>query len=250
MDLAESGLRCCMAVRACGCRKFLRLMNTELTNDTKAILLLTAPLIIGERRGRREDSVRPLTFTEYEKLARRLRDCGRQPADLIGPGADEVLYECHTGLENDQVAQLLKRGFQLSAALEHWATRSMWVVSRADPDYPRQIKRRLGEYAPTVIYGCGDRALLENGGLAVVGSRQVSEELIEYTKEIGRIAATSECAIVSGGARGVDQAAMLGALNEDGTAVGSAGRQLGKSSYAPRESRGVYGWPASSHIPL
>ena len=195
-------------------------MNPEMSPNTKAILLLTAPLMMGGRRGGREGSVRPLTSTEYGKLARELRDCDLQPADLIGPGAGEILSECQIGLDQAQVTQLLRRGFQLSQALEHWTARTIWVLSHADPDYPGQFKRRLRGNAPPVIYGCGDRTLLESGGLAVVGSRDVSDELIEYAERIGRIAATAQSAIVSGGARGVDQAAMRGALIGGGTAVG------------------------------
>ena len=71
-----------------------------------------------------------------------------------------------------------------------------------------------------MIYGCGDRNLPESGGLAVVGSRHVTDEMVEYAERIGRIAATSNCSIVSGGARGVDQAAMRGALDRGGAAVG------------------------------
>jgi len=48
----------------------------------------------------------------------------------------------------------------------------------ADASYPKRLKTRLKEDAPPVLYGCGDVALLENGGLAVVGSRHVDDELI------------------------------------------------------------------------
>ena len=213
-------------------------MSNSLSTDAEATLLLTAPLMmVGRNRGR-EDSPRLLTFTEYRKLARRLRDCDRQLGDLIGPRGDEILKECQTGLESTRVHQLLRRGFQLSQALEHWTARTIWVVSQADANYPAKIKQRLGDAAPPVIYGCGDRNLLECGGLAVVGSRHVSDGLIEYAKRIGRIAATANSSIVSGGARGVDQAAMSGALNRGGAAIGVLADGLEKS-VMQRENRAV-----------
>ena len=43
--------------------------------------------------------------------------------------------------------------------------------------------------------------------MAVVGSRNVNEALIEYTEGMGRITAESRRTLVSGGARGIDQAA-------------------------------------------
>ncbi len=195
-------------------------MSFDISPNTKATLLLTAPLIVGRRGGESKSSVRPLTFTEYMNLARQLRDCDKQPADLLTSGALNILEQCNVSFDNTQVTQLLRRGFQLSQALEHWATRSIWVVSHLDADYPSQIKARLGKSAPPIIYGSGNLTLLDNGGLAVVGSRDISDVLIEYAQQIGCIAAISRCSIVSGGARGVDQAAMRGALNRGGTAIG------------------------------
>ena len=45
-------------------------MNTKLSDNTKAILLLAAPLIVGKG----EVAVRLLTLSEYNKLARRLSE--------------------------------------------------------------------------------------------------------------------------------------------------------------------------------
>ena len=211
-------------------------MSKSLSPEAEVSLLLTAPLTtVGRRRGR-EDSPRPLTVAEYWELALGLHDCGRHLGDLIEPRGREALEECQTGIEQERVRQLLRRGFQLSQAVERWTARSIWVVSQADADYPSRIKQRLRDAAPPVIYGCGDRTLLERGGLAVVGSRHVSERLIEYAEGIGRIAATADSSIVSGGARGVDQAAMRGALHGGGAAIGVLAEGLEKSAMQ-RENR-------------
>jgi predicted Rossmann fold nucleotide-binding protein DprA/Smf involved in DNA uptake len=92
-------------------------------------------------------------------------------------------------------------------------------MSRADPSYPKRLKARLKEDAPPLLYGCGDLALLEKGGLAVVGSRHVDEELISYTEGIGKLAAEAHRPLVSGGAKGIDKAAINGALQSGGEAV-------------------------------
>ena len=191
-------------------------MNTELSPNTQAILLLTAPLIVGKGKS----SVRPLNAAEYGNLAQALLEGGRQPADLLQPGADNILRECRPGFDDGRIRQLLERGFLLSQALERWQARAIWVVSRADSNYPERFKRRLGSLAPPVLYGCGDVALIDNGGLAVVGSRNADDEILEYADGTGRLAASAQCAIISGGARGVDHAAMHGALSAWGTAVG------------------------------
>ena len=88
----------------------------------------------------------------------------------------------------------------------------------------------MGNKAPTVLYGCGDLDALGSGGLAVVGSRKVGGEIIEYTERVGHLAAESDVTIVSGGARGVDQAAMRGSLEEGGHAIGVLGNNLERAA--------------------
>ena len=191
-------------------------MIAELSPNAQAILLLTAPLIAG----RGKPSADPLTAGEYRRLARRLRELHREPADLLDRGADALLKECGSHPDATRLDRLLGRGFLLSQAVERWRTRAIWVVSRADAGYPQRLKNRLGEGAPPVLYGCGDASILDAGGLAVVGSRNVNETLIEYTEDAGRLAAASRRAVISGGARGIDEAAMRGAQDAGGIVVG------------------------------
>ena len=191
-------------------------MNSPISANTQTILLLTAPLIVG----RRGHSFELLTPSEYNRLARFLRDNEREPADLLGPEAGELLQKSQGVIDSKRLMQLLGRGFLLSQAIERWQARAIWVVSRADFDYPRRLKARLKETAPAVLYGCGDAAILETGGLAIVGSRHVDDVLIEYTESVSRLAARARQTVVSGGARGIDQAAMRGALQAGGCVVG------------------------------
>lgn len=187
-----------------------------LSPNTQAILLLTAPLITG-RSGVSPDLLTP---GEYKHLARHLRDTQHQPMDLIASDAYAVCASCHFLIEKERLQRLLSRGFLLSQALEQWQSRAIWVLSRADAPYPRRLKSRLREDAPAVLYGCGDLRLLDAGGLAVVGSRHVDDSLIVYTEAVGALAASTQCNIVSGGAKGIDQAAMRGALQAGGTVCG------------------------------
>ena len=204
-------------------------MAAEVSDNTKAILLLTAPLIVGKGG----DSVKPLTLAEYNKLARGLSEAGRQPADLLETEPSEALPGGHPGLDPRRIRQLIERGFLLSQALERWQARAIWVVSRADAGYPQRLKSRLGAKAPAVLYGCGREELLEQGGLAVVGSRHTSQELLEYAEGLGRLAAAADCAIISGGAKGVDAAAMRGALQEPGGVVGVLTGELESGALNP-----------------
>lgn len=197
-------------------------MSVELSSNARAILLLTAPLIAGRNR----PSVSPLTAGEYRDFARRLREMNRQPADLLEPGATDELSEWDLDLDTERLIQLLGRGFLLAQAMERWQARAIWVLSRADSGYPLRLKKRLGEESPPILYGCGDSSVLGTGGLAVVGSRSLTDMLIEDTEAIGRLTAEAHQTLVSGGAKGTDQAAMRGALESGGRVVGVLGDSL------------------------
>lgn len=207
-------------------------MMSGLSQNTQAILLLTAPLIAG----RGSSSSELLTPGEYKRLARHLREIQRQPADLVSPDASELLRACQPVIDEARLQRLLGRGFLLSQVIERWQARAIWVISRADAEYPRRFKTRLREDAPAVLYGCGDIGLLDCGGIAVVGSRDVDESLIVYTMAVGRLAARAHRALVSGGARGIDQAAMRGALEAGGKVGGVLADSLERTTMS-RENR-------------
>lgn len=209
-------------------------MRSALSPDTQAILLLTAPLIVGKRR----DSEPLLTAGEYSRLATHLRDLRKTPADFLSTDGSDLLHECRHVIEEERLRQLLDRGFLLSQAIEQWHSRAIWVVSRADGGYPSRLKTRLREASPAILYGCGEVSALDEGGLAVVGSRHVSQALRDYTAAVGELAARAGRPIVSGGAKGIDQAAMGGALDAGGRAVGVLAESLAKKSMV-REHRNL-----------
>jgi len=198
----------------------------KLSVNTKAILLLTAPLITG--RASSEPDM--LTPGEYNRLARHLHAMQCEPADLLSQESGNLYRACQDVVDEKRMQSLLGRGFLLSQVVEHWQARAIWVVSRADAAYPRRIKARLRDSAPAVLYGCGDINLLETVGLAVVGSRHVDNELIDYTIATGQLAARAGRTIISGGAKGIDQAAMRGALEAGGKVIGVLADHLEKTA--------------------
>lgn len=209
-------------------------MMPSLSQNTQAILLLTAPLIAGHG----SSSSELLTPGEYKRLARHLREIQLQPADLLSQDASKLLRACQPVVEATRLERLLGRGFLLSQVIERWQARAIWVISRADNQYPRRLKVRLREDSPAVLYGCGDIGLLDSGGIAVVGSRHVDESLIDYTMAVGKLAARAHRTLVSGGAKGIDQAAMRGALEAGGKVSGILADSLEKTTMN-RENRNL-----------
>ena len=122
-------------------------MIEPLTPNTQAILLLTAPLIAGRGETARD----LLSLGEYNRLARILREKEKQPADLLGPDAHELIELCAQPFGRARLDALLGRGFLLSQAVERWNARAIWVISRADAIYPKRLKSRLKEDAPPLL---------------------------------------------------------------------------------------------------
>ena len=196
-------------------------MTLYLSDDTKAILLLCG--VFGDR------TVKPLTPGEYNAVARWLVGVKKRPRDLLSP---EVAVNASRGAGIDKVRleALLRRGVVLGFAVEQWERNGIWIVSRGDADYPSRYKKHLKEKAPPILFGAGDRSMLEGGGLAIIGSRNVDEEGREFTRQTATLCASQGISVVSGGARGVDGIAMESALNAGGAVIGVLADSLLKKS--------------------
>jgi len=202
-----------------------------LSDNTQAVLLLTSPLLANG--GEAPAKAKVLSAGEYGQLAQSLLQARHQPADLLNGSRETVLASASTDLDSDRLNLLLSRGFQLGQALEHWANRSITVIGRADEVYPKRYKQRLRHQAPPLLYACGNLELLHRPALAVVGSRNTPESLLQDTTQVGALAAAAEVVIASGAAKGVDEAAMLGALQAGGSAIGVVADSLEKMAAKP-----------------
>lgn len=190
-------------------------MAGTLSANTKAILLLTAPLSAGSRQ-KNFPLVPP---DRYQRLARLLYKSDLEPADFLGKRRSDSLAACREVLSEADADVLLGRGLQLGQAVEQWHARSIWVVSRADPEYPQKLRKRFLWEAPALLYGCGDMSLLDAGGLAVVGPQKVDEKLAEEIEGVASLAGLEGRTIVSGGPRGAGQVCVQASLDAGGTAT-------------------------------
>ena len=163
----------------------------------------------------------PLSNKEWGRFAVWLSDQGVEPAALLDGNVRDLLAGwVDRTVTVPRIESLLGRGGAVALTLERWQRAGLWVITDVDPEYPQRLKRRLGSESPPLLFGCGKRMLLEQGGLAVVGSRNAREGDLSFAERLGAKAAEQGFSIVSGGARGVDQRAMFGALQDEGTAVG------------------------------
>jgi predicted Rossmann fold nucleotide-binding protein DprA/Smf involved in DNA uptake len=202
-------------------------MIEAVSANTQAILLLTAPLLA--QGGKASPDLLPPDL--YKALARQLRALGAEPADLMAADALSLIAACGDVVDDDRLRRLLGRGFLLGQVIDRWQSRAIWVISRADPLYPRRLKQRLREDAPPILYGCGSTEALDAGGLAILGSRRADDDLLAYAQAVGALAGRSGYPILcGGGANGIDRAAMRGATEAGGRAIGVLADGLEKSA--------------------
>ncbi len=143
------------------------------------------------------------------------------------------------GLDRAMVESLLDRGVALGLMSERWTGRGLWVISRGDSNYPVRYKSYLGYSAPPVLFGAGNRELLQLGGLAVVGSREASDEEVEYARRVGSTCAAQSIAVISGGARGIDLESMAACFEGGGSAIGILADSLARYAVSGRYRGGL-----------
>lgn len=202
----------------------------DLHAQTQAVLLLTAYLAKPTR-----DEPRPLAPMEWGRFARWLKEQGIAPEMLLRDDPARLLAGWMDRTATlERIHALLNRAGALGLAVEKWQRAGLWILIRADADYPSRLKKHLQADSPPVLFGCGNRRLLDRGGIAVVGSRHASPEDLAFTTRLGAEAALQGLSVISGGARGVDETAMLGALVREGTAVGILADSLLRAATSAR----------------
>jgi len=175
---------------------------------------------------------KPLTPTEYGPFSRWLLENKFKPADLLQRKKEvlELWLDPKGKVSSERIDSLLSRGASMGFALEKWSKVGVWVISRADADYPRLLKTKLKDLAPPVLFGTGNKALLNTMGIGFVGSRTIDNEDEVFTEAKVQLAVKQEYTVVSGGAKGVDQVSMLSALKAGGGCIGVLADSLFRSS--------------------
>ena len=198
--------------------------------QTQAVLLLTAYFSKPAK-----DEPRPLSPMEWGRFARWLKEQGIAPEMLLRDDPARLLAGwTDRTVTLERIHALLNRAGALGLAVEKWQRAGLWILIRADADYPSRLKKHLQADSPPVLFGCGNRRLLDQGGIAIIGSRHASPEDLAFTTGLGAEAALQGLSVISGGARGVDETAMLGALAREGTAVGVLADSLLRAATSAR----------------
>lgn len=203
--------------------------------DSQSILLLCSHLGLSS-----DPEYAPLTLKDWNPLAKKLQSLSMRPADLLNldyDGIKETLAISEQ--EAERIAHLLQRSGSLSIGLERLASLGVLAITRADADYPARYRQQLKEAAPAVLFYAGEKALLGQPGIAVVGSRHLDQAGQECAEFVGNACGLSGLVLYSGGAKGVDTISMNAALAARGTAVGILADSLEKAIREPQNRAAI-----------
>jgi predicted Rossmann fold nucleotide-binding protein DprA/Smf involved in DNA uptake len=200
--------------------------------DSLSLLLLCSQL------GLEDESAKPLTLREWNPIVRKMQAASLYPSDLVSLSTPELHLKLDIDTElASRISHLLSRD-NIQSELNRLASIGIQPLTRADSNYPEKYRQRLKDSAPPVLFFAGEKALLGQPGIAVVGSRHLDEAGKDCAAFVGNACGMSGQVLYSGGAKGVDTISMDAALNARGTAVGVLADSLERAVRGQKEPLG------------
>lgn len=93
------------------------------------------------------------------------------------------------------------------------------VVPINSPEYSRALKANVKMKAPTILYVKGNKKIMQENSIAIVGSRDADDISLQFTDNIAKKASEQFKVVVSGFAKGVDKQALDSAINYKGQSI-------------------------------
>ena len=183
----------------------------------RGFLLLSSQLGNPERK--------PLSTAQLRMLADRagqmaapLEDWELSVADLTALGYHQEMARRIVALLDEEVLldHYLRQGKKLGCV----------PVTRVSEGYPLILRKRLGLDSPGCLWCRGEVQLLNTPAIALVGSRDLSEDNRYFAETVGRQAALQGLTLVSGNARGADRAAQESCLEAGGRVISVVADEL------------------------
>lgn len=93
------------------------------------------------------------------------------------------------------------------------------VIPIVSPEYSKTLKYNLKKSAPPILYIKGNKQIMQEKSIAIVGSRDASEIALQFTDNIAKSAGKKYEVVVSGFAKGVDKQALDSAIASKGQSI-------------------------------
>ena len=135
------------------------------SKESKIIYLLTGWLPSIER----VDKTNPLSATEWSSLARKIYDSElKNPSDLQFKSKDELADILNLNPElSERIPKLLTRSGQVVFELEKYTNQGLDLLTRADANYPKILKKRMKDEMPPWFWYVGNANVLNQSFISV-----------------------------------------------------------------------------------
>lgn len=130
---------------------------------------------------------------------------------FLGMGLKQEEYDLLTQAKNELanyaflVEELLNQGYN--------------IIPITSGEYSPTLKANLKYNAPIVLYTKGNKQILQEKAIAIVGSRNANDTALQFTDNVAKKASLEYKVVVSGFAKGVDKQALDSALNYKGQSI-------------------------------
>lgn len=126
-------------------------------------------------------------------------------------------------LDENQIFDLRKAKSELGSnafLAESFFSQGFEMIPITSPEYSKTLKTNLkAAHSPAILYIKGNKKILEEKSIAIVGSRAASEIALKFTDNIAKNASKEYKVVVSGFAKGVDKQALDSAINYKGQSI-------------------------------
>jgi predicted Rossmann fold nucleotide-binding protein DprA/Smf involved in DNA uptake len=184
------------------------------TDNEMSVILLSSYIGISE-----DLDVKPLSLGEWNSFLEMILKAKSEPSIVFNSGGSDLKNMGYDRQFIERVNKLVDRGAAVSFELQEYEKKGINVVTEINKYYPIMLKRELKNKKPPILFYSGDLTLAKKVGIGVAGSRNISVDGFEFTKELVKKASRENLVIYSGGAKGVDSTAETVALNEGGAVV-------------------------------
>ncbi len=126
-------------------------------------------------------------------------------------------------LDEKQLSDLRQAKSELASIAflaESFLSQGFEIIPITSPEYSKTLKNNLkAAHSPAVLYIKGNKKILEEKSIAIVGSRDASQTALKFTDNIAKLASRDFKVVVSGFAKGVDKQALDSAINYKGQSI-------------------------------
>ncbi len=159
--------------------------------------------------------------------------------DLYKSSLDDLVY---LNIKDNIINKILDKSLREKTFydLEYMEKNGIDIISFSDNEYPKNFKLLIDK--PICFYIKGNKKILDDEAVGIVGSRIALTESLEIARLSANYFSNKGINVISGLAKGIDKFAHLGALDSKGKGktIGVLACGLDKKSFYPYENLKVY----------